>query len=98
MFKQQVKVEITTSANFTATADDAVRSGQGTAAYGAIENHRDVIIDAGTTKTIIPYGAIDHAVVTLTMSEVADPEDPTCVTNDNTGGNTGGGGDPTPTP
>lgn len=80
MTKQQIKVVITTQGNFSVTADDAVRSGQGTAAYGALENRRDVVVDNGTERTFVPYGAIDHAVVTLTMTTVADPVDPTCVT------------------
>lgn len=93
MTKQQVKVVVTTAASFSVTADDSVLAGQGTAAYGAIENHRDVIVSNGTEKTFIPYHAIDHAVVTFTLSQVEDPEDPTCVTDDatnNTGGNPGG--------
>lgn len=96
MTKQQVKVVISTGAGFSVTADDAVLAGQGTAAYGALENGRDVVVANATEKTYVPYHAIDHAVVTLTLSTVDDPEDPTCVTDDNSNG--GGGSDPTPTP
>lgn len=79
MTKQQVKVEITTSANFAITADDAVVSGQGTAAYSALEAHRDQHIVSGSNITFIPFHAIDHAVITLTQVTEADPVDPTCV-------------------
>lgn len=80
MTKQQVKVDVTTAAGFTATADDAVLAGQGTAAYGALEAGRDVIVATATEKTYVPYAAIDHAVVTFTLSQVTDPDDPACVT------------------
>lgn len=95
MTKQQVKVVIETGTSFSVTADDAVLAGQGTAAYGALENGRDIVVATATEKTYVPYHAVDHAVVTFTTSTVDDPEDPTCVTNDNTGG---GGSDPTSTP
>ena len=80
MTKQLVKVDVTTIGGFTKTADDAVLAGQGTAAYGAIENGRNVIVADATEKTIIPFRAIDHAVVTLTLTQEQDPVDPTCVT------------------
>lgn len=79
MTKQQVKVEITTAANFTVTADDAVVAGQGTAAYSALEAGRDQHIVNGANITFIPYHAVDHAIITLTQATVADPDDPTCV-------------------
>lgn len=79
MTKQLVKVDVTTIGGFSKTADDAVLAGQGTAAYGAVENGRDVIVADATEKIIIPYHAIDHAVVTLTLSTVDDPKDDTCV-------------------
>ena len=79
MTKTQIKVVITTQAAFTATADDSVVAGQGSAAYTAIQAHRDVYID-GETRTYIPFDAIDHAVVTITQATVDDPEDPTCQT------------------
>lgn len=92
MTKQQVKVVITTQAGFSATADDAVSAGQGTAAYGALENHRDVVIAAETEKTFVPYHAVDHAVITFTRSTVDDPEDPTCVTDDGAADDESGAG------
>lgn len=79
MTKQQVKVEITTMADFKVTADDAATSGQGTAAYSAIEAGRDQHIVDGTAITFVPHTAIDHAVITLTQTDVPDPVDPTCV-------------------
>lgn len=79
MTKQNVKVEVTTIAGFNVTADDAVLAGQGTAAYGAIDNHRDVKVSDGGKITFVPYAAIDHAIVTFDRKDVEDPEDPTCV-------------------
>lgn len=80
MTKQQVKVVVTTGAGFSVTADDAVLAGQGTAAYGALEGGRAIVVADATEKTYVPYHAIDHAVVTFTLSQVTDPDDPTCVT------------------
>lgn len=80
MTKQQVKVVVTTGAGFSVTADDAVLAGQGTAAYGALEGGRDIVVADATEKTYVPYNAVDHAVVTFTLSQVTDPDDPTCVT------------------
>lgn len=80
MTKQQVKVEITTVAGFNVTADDATVSGQGTAAYSAIEAHRDAHVSNGTNITFVPFGQIDHAIITITQNTIPDPVDPTCVT------------------
>lgn len=77
MTKTQIKVVITTKAAFAATADDSVVAGQGSAAYTALQAHRDVYI-VGATRTFIPYDAIDHAVVTITQATVDDPADETC--------------------
>lgn len=80
MTKQQVRVVVTTGAGFSVTADDAVLAGQGTAAYGALDAGRDIVVATATEKTYVPYHAIDHAVVTFTLSQETDPDDPTCVT------------------
>ena len=81
-YKNYVKVDVTTKAGFTATADDSVVEGQGTAAYGVIQSinteMRNVVISDGTNETIIPFHAIDHAIVTKTRTEVADPTDDIC--------------------
>ena len=81
-YVMNVKVDVTTKAGFTATADDAVVKGQGTAAYGVIQSinteMRNVVISDGTNETIIPFHAIDHAVVTKTRSTVQDPQDIIC--------------------
>lgn len=78
--KQSVSVVITTKAGFSVTADDAVKAGQGTSAYGALDNGRDVRVSnaAGTEITYVPNCAIDHAIVTFTMSQEAEPQDDTC--------------------
>lgn len=78
MTKQNVKVVITTEAGFEVTADDAAKAGQGTAAYGALDNGRDIRVDNGTEITFVPYGAVDHAVVTLTQTTVDAPADANC--------------------
>lgn len=78
MDKQLVKVVITTAASFSVTADDSVKDGQGVAAYSALQAHRDVYVDDGTNITFIPFQAVDHAVITKTMTTVADPQDDTC--------------------
>lgn len=79
MQKQNVKVVVSTAAGFSVTADDATSAGQGTAAYGAIQTKTDITVNDGTNITYVPYKAVDHAVVTLTLSTVADPADDTCV-------------------
>lgn len=80
MQKQQVKVVVTTQAGFSVTADDSVNNGQGNAAYQALQHNRDVYVDDGTNHTYVPFGAVDHAVITLTMATVPDPTDDTCQT------------------
>lgn len=79
MQKQLVKAVITTFGNYTVTADDATLPGQGTAAYGAVQTKTDVQLKDGNTIKYIPYAAIDHAEITLSMTTVADPQDDTCV-------------------
>lgn len=91
MTKQNVKVVVTTYAGFSVTADDAVKNGQGTAAYGAIQTGTDITVNDGTNITYVPYKAVDHAVITLTQSTVDDPKDDTCPEEEET---TPGGGDP----
>lgn len=81
MAKQMnTKVVITTIGNFTYTADDAVKKGQGTNVAIALEAGRDVesANAAGTEITFIPFKAIDHAVITKEMTDVADPADDIC--------------------
>lgn len=78
MQKQNVRVVVTTAANYSVTADDAVLNGQGTAAYGAIQEKTDITVREGGEIKYIPYQAIDHAEITLTLETVADPTDDTC--------------------
>lgn len=85
MTQTQIQVVITTQAGFSATASDATVAGQGSAAYGALQAHRDIYI-AGETITFIPYDAIDHAVITITQATVDDPEDATCPAEESDGG------------
>lgn len=77
-YKNNVKVVITTGANFELTADDAVKAGQGTAAYAELQRQGDVWVDDGTKITFVPFHAIDHAVITLARTQVTDPVDDNC--------------------
>lgn len=79
MIKQQIRVKVTTKFGFSITADDAVVSGQGTAAYSALTACRDLYIADGTDRTIVPYHAIDYAEITPTQVTVTDPDDSACV-------------------
>lgn len=79
IYKNSYSVEITTGGSYTATANDATVEGQGAAAVAAIEGHQDVKILTSTGFIYIPYGAIDHAIVTLTRATAEAPEDETCV-------------------
>lgn len=88
-YQNQIKVEITTGAGFTATADDSVTFGVGSSAWATLQAQCDVQIMGDGEITFIPFHAVDHAIVTITRTEVEDPEDPTCVTD---------GGDETPEP
>lgn len=78
MQKQQVKAVITTVGNYVVTADDATLPMQGTGAYGAITTGKDVTVKDGDSIKYVPYAAIDHAEITLTMTTVAGPTDDTC--------------------
>lgn len=71
-------VVIYTKCSTSVTADDAVVKGQGTAAAGALENHRDIYIDDGTKVTYIPFESVCYAEITKTMSQEADPQDDIC--------------------
>lgn len=79
-YQNQIKVVITTGAGYEATADDAVNAGVGASAWSTLVAQGDVQILNGDEITFIPFRAVDHAIVTVTRTEVADPEDPTCVT------------------
>lgn len=78
-WKNSYSVEITTGAGYTVTADDAVTEGVGASAYAMITEGKDLHIQTATGGVLIPFHAVDHAVYTLTRSQVADPTDPTCV-------------------
>lgn len=79
IWQNNYKVEITTGAGFTATADDAVTPGQGGSAWTALQGRMDVIIQGESETTFIPFHAVDHAIVTLTREEVDAPDDAACV-------------------
>lgn len=50
----------------------------GAAAYSALGTHADIVIREEGSVTIIPFHAVDSAVVTITTSTVDDPTDNTC--------------------
>ena len=78
-YQNSYKVEITTSGGYTATADDSVMAGVGATAYADLHAGTDLCILQEDGEIHIPYGAVDHAIVTLTRTEVEPTEDPTCV-------------------
>lgn len=86
-YQNQIKVVITTGAGYEATADDAVVAGVGSSTWATLVNQGDVQIPNGGEIIFIPFHAVDHAVVTITRTEVEDPEDPTCVTESDGGDN-----------
>lgn len=77
--KTSVKAVITTIGGFEYTADDASTPGLGTAAYASLQAERTIVGNEDGTITIIPWHAVDHAVITVTRTSEEAPEDPTCV-------------------
>lgn len=90
--KVSIQAVVTTAGGFTYTADDAQNPGAGTGVLGAVVAKRDIDSLIGTTRTYIPYDAIDHVVITKTTSQADAPEDETCVveteSDDSEGGDT----------
>ena len=80
--KAQYKVEITTMCGETVTADDATVSGQGVAAYMALDRGMKVVVREDGKITIVPFHAVCKADVTITSTDVEKPEDTVCVTDD----------------
>lgn len=74
MKKSQYKVVVTTKGGYTGTYDDSVTAGVGSAVNAALNAKQDI----RTATDIIPFHAVDHAVITFTLAEVDKPEDPTC--------------------
>lgn len=60
------------------TIADTSSSNSGSAALASIEAKADIRTEASGTITIIPYHAIDSAVVTVTSSSTERPEDANC--------------------
>lgn len=48
------------------------------AVYSALGQQNDLVIREEGTVTIIPFHAVDSAVVTITSASVDDPTDATC--------------------
>lgn len=86
--KVSIQAVVTTAAGFTYTANDATAPGAGAGVLGAVLAHRDIDSVINGTRTIIPFAAIDHVVITKTTSQEDAPEDATCVVEDEgNGGN-----------
>lgn len=77
--KVSIQAVVTTAGGFTYTANDATNPGAGTGVLGAVMAKRDIDSLVGSTRTFIPFAAIDHVVFTKTSSQEDDPEDATCV-------------------
>lgn len=86
-----IQAVVSTVGGFTYTANDATAPGAGAGVLGAVLAHRDIDSLIEGTRTIIPFAAIDHVVVTKTTSQEDAPEDATCVVE--TEGGEGEGGD-----
>ena len=81
-YQNSIKVEITTGGGYSTTADDATIAGVGAVAWADLQSQKDLIIQTATGWEFVPFHAVDHAIVTMTRSEVEDPDDPTCVTDE----------------
>lgn len=79
MKQTSISVVITTLGGNEFTFADSVSPGLGVAALYALERGQDVIGTAEGSKIIVPYHAIDNAVVTMSTETAEDPEDDTCV-------------------
>ena len=78
--KVSIAAAVYTKGGFEAIIDDAVIPGGGTGVLGAVQAGRDVLAGPIEGSMIfIPYGAIDHVLITKTSETVDPPEDDTCV-------------------
>ena len=63
-------------------ADDGDATGLASAALAQAKACRDIDIYANGIGVIVPYHSIDYIAVTPTRTEVEDPTDDTCITDD----------------
>ena len=83
IIKKTVSVEITTILGTQLTAADSSTSKDGTLALEAFKAMSTIVVDEGESMTEIPFHAIDHILVTETVTEEQAPADSTCVTAGN---------------
>lgn len=81
MYANSYKVTVKTLGGNTIVFDDSTDTGAGAAAYGALDNGQDIKANVSAKLNIVPFNAVDSAVVEVTRSEVDDPTDETCVTD-----------------
>lgn len=78
IYKNQIKVVVTTQGAYTATFDDSANAGVGASAYAALQAHQDIVGVVGDDTIFIPFEAVDHAVVTISRTQVEKPADEMC--------------------
>ena len=82
MTKNVIEVQVHTLGGTDVTFSDSTDAGSGSAAYAALSGKRDIVApvtaDETTSLFFIPYHSVDSAAVTITPTEVEDPEDATC--------------------
>lgn len=76
--KPLYSVAVTTLGGNEFTIADTSSSNSGSAAVAAIEHKADIRTEESGTITIIPYHAIDNAVVTVSSSSADYPVDANC--------------------
>lgn len=84
MYENLVQVEVFTTGGANILFDDASDPGAGSSAYAALTNcaaiiGNGVVGDAeSSVLVVIPYAAVDHAIINVAHEEVEDPDDETC--------------------
>lgn len=79
MYSNSYKVTVKTLGGTSVVFNDASDTGAGAAAYAALDMQSDIKAYVSSKLNIIPFNAVDSAVVEVTRSEAEDPEDETCV-------------------
>ena len=80
MYVNSYKVTVKTLGGTTIVFDDAVDAGSGAAAYAALDGGYDIKAYVSGNLNIVPFHAVDSAVIEVTRSEQEEPADETCVT------------------
>lgn len=86
MYKTTYELDVIFGATELLLTDDDPTPGAASTALAQIKACRDIdslMIDSDAAQNvIIPYHAIDFVAVTPTRTEVEDPTDDTCITDD----------------